>query len=114
MSRSTRFQRPVNLRPPKQTVGQVMEKLRRELKRRLIADGHVSDPSKAPPKYEYHWATENVGGIVQANTTGEGRAAIKRALGVAKLPKNIRIIRVVPDADQRERLATCQIGPTPG
>jgi hypothetical protein len=70
----------------------------REVRRRLIADGKIVDPSKNPPKYQYHWTVgdRDEGGIVYANTTGEARGLIKKWLGIKKgrLPEVIKIVRI--------------------
>lgn len=111
MSRQMRMDRPVPIRQVKVTPEQVMEKLRREVKRRLLADGLISDPSKAPPKYEWHWMLGDQYGIVRANTSGEARGKIKQELGLKKrLPKEIQIVRV-DHADQSSGNAAASIGP---
>jgi hypothetical protein len=119
MSRRTRIEasRPVRRRPA--TKRKMAAGLLRELKRRLIASGQMSDPSLAPPKYEWHWAIgdRNQGGVVEANTKGEARALIKGALGLRKkdtLPSVIKIVRVTPDADTQAQLAACEIRPVSG
>lgn len=115
MSRRTRLQQPVPIRGVKLTTAEYMVKLRREVKRRLIADGLISDPSKQPPKYEWHWKLGERGGIVVANNGGEARGLIKKELGLKqRLPNHIQIVRVIPNADQRKRLESCQIGSVQG
>lgn len=97
------MQRPVPIRPMKITPKEFMEKLRREVKRRLVADGLVVDPSKQPPKYEWHWMLGDRYGIVRANTSGEARGRIKQELGLKdRLPKEIQIVRIDPNANQSE------------
>jgi hypothetical protein len=92
--------------------------LLREIKRRLIASGQMTDPRLAPPRYEWHWSVGgNKGGVVQANTKGEARARIKEALGLRKkdtFPSVIKIVRVTPNADTQASLAACEISPVSG
>lgn len=93
------------------------EQKAREIKKQLIAAGHLTDPATARPKYDYHWGIENrVGGVVQANTKGEARARIKTVLGLKKsdtLPAVIKIVRVIPSASASASVAACQIGGVP-
>jgi hypothetical protein len=78
------------------------ELVAREVKRRLIAQGIMSDPSKREPKFEFHWQTASgqIGGIEKANTKGEARARIKASLGVKTMPAGIQIVRITPGANQ--------------
>ncbi len=74
----------------------------REVKRRLIKDGKIVDPSKNPPKYQYHWTVgdRDQGGIVVANTMGEARGLIKKQIGIkrGRLPQCITIVRIINDS----------------
>ncbi len=74
----------------------------REVKRRLIKDGKIDDPSKRPPKYQYHWTVgdRDQGGIVVANTMGEARGLIKKQIGIkrGRLPQCIKIVRIINDS----------------
>jgi len=87
---------------PKLTKRDKFKRFYREVKRRLIADGKIVDPSKHPPKYQYHWTVgdRDQGGIVCANTTGEARGLIKKQIGIKKgrLPQCIKIVRILNDA----------------
>lgn len=91
-------------RPRKFTKREMAAKLFREIKRRLIADGKVTDPASAPPKYRYHWGlgmNSSVGGIVEANTAGEARSIIKSALNLRpkdRLPKVVVMVREAMNA----------------
>lgn len=99
--RQTRFEYRSTLRPnrlPKQSVPEVMAKLKREVRRRLEKDGVIS--KKQP--YEFHWecslAGKSYGGIVETFSRGQARGLIKQSLGVSSLPKNLHMIRVEPRA----------------
>ncbi len=100
---------------PKKTKKEMAAQMAREIKRRLIKHGLVTDPSLNPPKYEFHWALgQRGGGIVKANTAGEGRGLIKAALGLRSkdtLPSNITIVRVTPSAATSQRVRACEIVP---
>lgn len=86
----------------KQTKKEKLAFLFREVKRRLIKDGKIDDPSKRPPKYQYHWTVgdRDQGGIVAANTMGEARGLIKKQIGIKKgrLPQCIKIVRIINDS----------------
>lgn len=82
----------------------------------MIAAGEVIDPSKAEPRFEWHWHSPvaDVTGVVKANTRGEARSRIKGKLGISaqgRLPTDVAIVRVIPNADSAARLAACQISP---
>jgi hypothetical protein len=112
MSRSQRKDVPNRDRPAKITKTELQGRLYRKVKRRLIADGLISDPSKARPKFDWHWAVNGeVGGVIEANTRSEARARIKEQLMVGKLPDGLQIVKVIPNADSAKRVAACQIGP---
>jgi len=89
-------------RPVKLTKRDKFKRFYREVRRRLIADGKIVDPSKNPPKWQYHWTVgdRDQGGIVCANTTGEARGLIKKQIGIKKgrLPNCIKIVRIPNDA----------------
>lgn len=87
---------------PKLTTRDKFKRFYREVKRKLIADGKIVDPSKRAPKYQYHWTIgdRDQGGIVAANTTGEARGLIKKQIGIkrGRLPQCIKIVRIPNDA----------------
>lgn len=118
MSRRTQHETIRQPRRRPHTKREMAAGLFREVKRRLIASGQMSDPSLAPPKYDWHWCISgNRGGIVSANTKGEAKALIKEALGLRKkdtLPSVIKIVRVSPDANTQSELGACQISPVSG
>jgi hypothetical protein len=104
---------------PKLTKRQILTKLQREVKRRMIADGVIEDPSQREPRFEWHWEyvdsvlgnlVHHGGGVVKADTRSEARALIKEELGrtvpttfsnLKRLPHNISIVKVVPNATAR-------------
>lgn len=99
--RQQRFEYRSTLRPnrlPKQSVPEVMAKLRREVRRRLTKDGLIS--KKQP--FEFHWEChidgKSFGGIVHTFSRGQARGLIKQSLGVTDLPKNLTMIRIAPRA----------------
>lgn len=74
------------------SVGDLVSRIKRQMKRHLIRDGKIQDPATARPRFEWHWCTPegSVGGSVSANTKGEARALVKKELGIKKnrrLPK---------------------------
>lgn len=91
-----------HMRQPKPSKKARLAFLYREVKRRLIKDGKIDDPSKRPPKYQYHWTVgdRDQGGIVVANTMGEARGLIKKQIGIKKgrLPQCIKIVRIINDS----------------
>ena len=100
MSRTQRFQ--MQVRGPKKnrkfTEAEVVGKVQREIKRRLVAEGHIVDPAKRV-KPEWHWALKisapgNLrGGVVNADNRSEAKAAIKKQLGVnGRLPGYVVIL----------------------
>lgn len=110
MSRRSIHQMPIFLTKSTLSLKEAVAKVRRHMKRLAIADGHITDPAKLPPKWEWHWGISErgaptaigVGGIVRANTKGEARALIKRELGCKpkeRLPHCIQIVRVKPNAN---------------
>lgn len=86
---------------PKLTKADRFKKFYREVKRKLIADGRIADPSQRPKKWQYHWTIgdRDEGGIVYADHTGEARGLIKKALGIKKgrLPECIKFVRIPND-----------------
>ncbi len=91
-----------HFRPRKTTKAERFKKFYREVKRKLIADGKIADPSKREKKFQYHWTigTRDEGGIVLADTTGEARGLIKKQLGIKKgrLPECITFVRIPNDS----------------
>lgn len=91
-----------HMQPRKTTKRQRFNKFYREVKRRLIADGKIADPSQRPKKWQYHWAVgdRDEGDIVYADTTGEARGLMKKQLGIKKgrLPQCIKFVRIPNDA----------------
>jgi hypothetical protein len=97
-------------RQHKFTYEEVLGYLKRQMKRQMIADGLIVDPSKAPPKYLWNWYHEDKNGEVTANTRGEARSLIKKALGVSpnkRLPLDIIIQR--RENDERSACCTCAL-----
>lgn len=98
----------------KVTLAEFQQRLQREVKRRLIKDGLIEDPSKRRPKYDWHYLGNTVGGSVEANTKGEARGLIKKRHGFkGRLPADIQIVRLVPNADAAASLAACALGAIP-
>jgi hypothetical protein len=100
-------------RPRKTNFNEVLGLVKRQIKRKAIADGLIVDPATRPPRYQWAWeipktATFNVedgkllsvnetSGIVEANTKGEARSLIKSQLGLRKkdrLPLAIVVTKV--------------------
>jgi hypothetical protein len=104
MSRSTRHEiRPATAGRRKVTKREAAALLAREIKRRLISAGQMLNPALAGPKFTFAWSvgdSRGVGGMVDANTTGEARALIKKRLGLKKrdtLPHVVKIERFERD-----------------
>ena len=104
-------------RQPKASFDDVLALVKRQIKRKAIADGLIVDPAKRPPRCKWAWelpaaktvtfnmeegtllgVKENpTGGIVDADTRSEARSLIKSKLGLRKkdrLPVGITIIEV--------------------
>lgn len=80
---------------------EALEMVKRQIKRKAIADGVILDPRDNPPRFEWHWECNDRNGVVRANTRGEARGLIKNALGLKKkdrLPVHATIVKVDPDA----------------
>lgn len=109
MSRTSKHDRPFRNapKPVQMTVQEYRRRVIADVRRRMKAAGLIS----SAPKYEYHWQYGDQGGIVPGNQKTDARHLIKKALGVEKLPPGVQIVRVIPNADQQQRLAACQIGP---
>jgi hypothetical protein len=74
----------------------VLSYLKRQMKRKMIADGVIVDPRNAPPKYQWEWQHDDTNGVVDANTRGEARALIKKAMFLSpnkRLPMGVQITR---------------------
>jgi len=102
MSRTTQRQRIHQQKPPtprKFTQTEIMGKIQREVKRRMVADGHIVDPAQRV-KPEWHWAAKLSardcyprGGTVNADSRSEAKAAIKKQIGIkGRLPDYIVIV----------------------
>lgn len=65
-----------------------MAKVKRQIKRKAVADGVIVDPATRPPRFTWAWERHDsekpVGGIVKANTRSEARSLIKSQLGIPK------------------------------
>ena len=86
------------LRGKKIGFDEALARVKREIKRRAIADGVIEDPSQRKPRAEWNWCLEDKDGTVFADTRSEARNLIKKALGVRKLPPDIIIVKVGPHA----------------
>src|SRR4051812_20427611 len=111
-------------RPRKFTKPEKVAMISREIRRRLIADGTLSDPSKARPKMDWHWEyvgevsvpdeqgilvdVDRCGGVIAANTRSEAKAQLKQIFG-KKLPTNLKIVGVVPDANSQYQPGTVAV-----
>jgi hypothetical protein len=78
---------------------EALARVKREIKRRAVADGVIIDPTRRPPRYEWDWECLSAGdaGTVQADTRSQARSLIKSALGLRKkdrLPIDTTIIKV--------------------
>ena len=76
-----------------------MAKVKRQIKRKAVADGVIVDPAKRPPRHTWAWECPDglTGGIVKANTRSEARSLIKSRLSIPKkrrLPIGTTIIEV--------------------
>lgn len=87
--------------PRKVTFEEALAKVKRQIKRKAVADGLIVDPSTRPPRHTWAWECRNgegpVGGIVKADTRSEARSLIKSQLGIPKkrrLPIGTTIIEV--------------------
>jgi hypothetical protein len=63
-------------------------KLAKAMKRQLIDDGLIMDPTNRPPRYRFEWVWGRLSGAVVADTKSDARSLVKRALA---LPKNARL-----------------------
>jgi hypothetical protein len=120
MARTTRFQyfERLPFRRRKISFDEALGMVKRQIKRKAVADGLIVDPATRPPKCQWAWecppgtisatynmkdgellsVTENpTSGVVAANTRSEARSLIKKQLGVSKkdrLPAGIVITKV--------------------
>jgi hypothetical protein len=95
------YQDSLPVHPRKVTFEEALVKVKRQIKRKAVADGMIVDPSKRPPRHTWAWECHNgegpVGGIVKADTRSEARSLIKAKLGIPKkrrLPIDTTIIEV--------------------
>jgi hypothetical protein len=108
----------LTFRPRKISFDEALAFVKRQIKRKAIADGVIYDPAQRPPRHKWAWqlspgtisatfnmkdgelhsVTENpTGGIVDADTRSEARSLIKAKLGLRRkdrLPVGITIIKV--------------------
>jgi len=96
MSRMTRHDRAAAIarKPRKLTFREAVVKVRRAIKRRLIGEGHIMDPSKRLPRFRWTYVYGEQTDVVLADTRSQAKAIIKRALGLAKghrLPAEVQI-----------------------
>ena len=85
--------------PRKVTFEEALAKVKRQIKRKAVADGVIVDPAKRPPRHTWAWECPDglTGGIVKANTRSEARSLIKSRLSIPKkrrLPIGTTIIEV--------------------
>lgn len=83
-------------KPSAATQKRMKDRLFRAVKRQLIDQGVIMDPSARPPKYQFTWAYGELTGECFADTRSEARAIIKRDLGIPKkqrLPSEVTINR---------------------
>lgn len=96
MSRMSRFDRLNRVAPPRKkfTVKEVLGKLKRDIKRRFIAEGHIVDPSTRIKRYRWTWSYQGHGDVVLADTRSEAKSIIKELLGIKKgrLPKEVTLV----------------------
>ncbi len=88
-------------RPRSISYRRALEIVKRQIKRKAIADGLILDPRLTPPRYEWHWQCNDRTGIVLANCRSDARGHIKRTLGLRKkdrLPVHAVLVKVDPDA----------------
>ena len=74
-----------------------LARVRREIKRKAVADGVIVDPAQRPPRHQWQWSLGDKGGSVRADTRSEARGLIKSKLGLRKkgrLPLDTTIIKV--------------------
>ena len=95
------YQDSLPVHPHKLTFGEALGKVRRQIKRKAVADGLIEDPARRPPRHTWAWECYDsegpVGGIVKADTRSEARSLIKSKLGIPKkrrLPFDTAIIEV--------------------
>ena len=81
-------------RPRKISYDEALAMVKRQIKRKAIADGVIEDPSQRKPRVEWNWCLEDKDGTVFADTRSEARNLIKKALGVRKLPSDLIIVNV--------------------
>lgn len=115
MSRRTRKQyaeRLARVHEPKHSFPEALEMLKREIKRRAVADGVIVDPSTDRPRYDWHYEVVSLehsiaaSGVIEGGTKSEARAIVKRDLGLKRLPVGSTFIRVDP-------YANCESAPNP-
>jgi len=93
------YQDSLPVHPRIVTFEEALAKVKRQIKRKAVADGVIVDPSKRLPRHTWAWECPDglAGGIVKANTQSEARSLIKSRLGIPKkrrLPIGTTIIEV--------------------
>ncbi len=93
------YQSRLPLRRRKIGFEEALALVKREVKRRMVADGVIADPAKRPPRFHWNWECTGKSGTVQADTRSDARGLIKSKLGLRKkdrLPIDTTIIKVEP------------------
>jgi len=91
------YENRLPLRSRKIGFEEALARVKREIKRKAVADGVIIDPARRPPHHEWLWALGDKGGSVRADTRSEARSLIKPLLGLRKkdrLPLDTTIIKV--------------------
>lgn len=97
--RQTRFEHGLIVgRGARVTAVEFLAKVRRLMGRRMVADG-VVEPMNVEPRFSWYYEADIGFGHVQANTRSEARAAVKRKLGVKRLPADLFLTKDVPHED---------------
>ena len=80
------YQDRLPLRSRKIGFEEALARVKREIKRRAVADGVIVDPIKRPPRHQWDWEclSRGNGGTVLADTRSEARSLIKSILGLRK------------------------------
>jgi hypothetical protein len=85
-------------RSAKQETKAAIDAIGRKIKRDMIDNGLIADPSKRAPRHRWAWQCgepgDRKGGIVAADTRSQARALIKKEMGLKpqhRLPVGIQI-----------------------
>jgi hypothetical protein len=101
-------QQMVRARAPKVSTFEFMARVKRLIKRRMVADGVIEPKTETKPSWEFYFRKDDgeyAQGKVGANTRGEARAAIKQLTGCKRLPADIIIEKVNADSTGSARAA---------